>query len=250
MSDSPEVPADRDEVDPADAEWLRRRSAMAPLVFGVMGLALSPILLGLILGPLGMRAGIDLWRSGVRRGSVAVGIAASFLAVVVNVVAALLWGATLSTVLLGRDAMRVTEGWRGKAVEPAEAPFVPSDGVERVVVLVGTAGNKPCDEALANLRSALAARSECRLVLVDLQVEGPAFGESSDTQAPAMPVRRGVEGLPQPLSGVSAVPTMIVIDRSGRIETALVGVRPLAEIDRILEGAAALDAAPAPSKAP
>jgi hypothetical protein len=111
-------------LDPIDQEWLRRRSAAGPLAFGVIGLVTSPLLLGLAFGALGMRAGVDLWRHGTRRPVVAVGIGASFAAVVTSVIGALLWGSVLTTVLLGRDAMRETERWRGRTVEAVQVRAV------------------------------------------------------------------------------------------------------------------------------
>ena len=100
MSSAPEQSTavnEEETLDPADIAWRQNRSAVAPLAFGVIGLALSPLLLGLIVGPLGMRAGIDLWRTGTRRPAVVLGVAASFLSIVVSVVAALLWGSGVST---------------------------------------------------------------------------------------------------------------------------------------------------------
>lgn len=247
-------PAPQDEPDaelhPDDAEWLRRRSAIGPLALGVIGLALSPLLLGLILGPLGMRAGIDLWRAGTRRTTVAVGIAASFCAVVLSVIAALIWGSVLSTVLLGRDAMRVTEGWRGERIEPAAVPFLPSEGTERTIVLLASGGNEPCRMALAHLAEALPSHAGCRLVLVDT---GDPPGElERDARALKLdaPVLAGLGSAPIPLSQTSAFPTIAVIDHTGRIETALVGARPVAEIEKLLSGAFALGEAPAAARRP
>ena len=243
-------PEPEDELHPDDAEWLRRRSAVGPLALGVIGLALSPILLGLILGPLGMRAGIDLWRSGTRRTTVMVGIAASFCAVVLSVIAALIWGSVLSTVLLGRDAMRVTEGWRGERIKPAAAPFLPPDGAERTVVVLASGGNEPSRMALAHLAEALPSHPGCRLVLVDTGDPNGLLEQDARALNLVAPVLAGLEAAPLPLSQTSASPTIAVIDREGRIETALVGARPVAEIEKLLSGAFALGAGPLPAGRP
>jgi len=245
--DQPEPASEPDqdsELHPEDAAWQQRKSALAPLALGVIGLALSPLLLGLILGPLGMRAGIDLWRSGARRTTVMVGIAASFSAVTLSVIAALVWGSVLSTVLLGRDAIRVTEGWRGERIEPAKAPFAPSDGAERTLVIIGPGGNEPCRLALVHALEALAKHPSCRLVLVE--AGEPAGLLEQDARAAELdaPVLFSLDAAPRPLSGAIAFPTIAVIDRAGRVESAVVGARPSAEIEKMLSGAYALDAEP------
>lgn len=247
----PAIAPDPDsELHPDDAAWLQRRSAVAPLALGVIGLALSPLLIGLIMGPLGMRAGIDLWRSGARSATVMVGVAASFCAIVLSVIAALVWGSVLSTVLLGRDAMKVTEGWRGERVEPASAPFVPSDGAERTLVLIATGGNEPCRLALAHAAEALAKHPSCRLVLVDAgDSAGLLEGEARAARLDA-PVFTGLGAAPSPLSGAIAFPTTVVIDRAGRVESAVVGARPVAEIEKMLSGAYAIGDGQTPTVKP
>jgi hypothetical protein len=50
---------------------------------------------------------------------------------------------------------------------------------------------------------------------------------------------------PPPLDGVFALPTIVVIDRDRRIEAALVGSRTIEEMERLVTGAAAIDARPA-----
>jgi hypothetical protein len=49
--------------------------------------------------------------------------------------------------------------------------------------------------------------------------------------------------LPAPMNSVSAFPTMVFIDRAGRIEFALVGSRREEELDRLFSGEAARAAA-------
>ena len=237
------------ELDPIDQEWLRRRSALGPLAFGVIGLVTSPLLLGLAFGALGMRAGIDLWRQGTKRAVVVVGVSASFLAVVTSIIAALLWGSVLTTVLLGRDAMRETERWRGQTVEPVAVSAMASSGTITTVQLRASGG---------------AARTVLLFVRVDSETSQAAARAVSealarnpgvpslliDPLAPADSVLRfarasglddatviGEEStLPEPLDSVAAFPTIVVIDSEGRIEAAIVGSRSAADLDPLLQG--------------
>lgn len=194
--------------------------------------------------------GLDLWRGGTRRASVAFGIASGLVAIVLSTIAALLWGSVLSTVLLGRDAMRETESWRTREVDARplratgpegerEIALRPSQGQSRllVVALIGT--DTTSREFLAVLAEALPRHPECGIVLVDM-------GESADLLDVARragvnaPVLLSAAALPPPLDRISGIPTTVVIDQMGRIESALVGSRPPSEIERVLSGAGAL----------
>ncbi len=242
---------DPGDLDPIDQEWLRRRSAAGPLAFGVIGLVTSPLILGLAFGALGMRAGIDLWRHGTRRSIVALGIGASFAAVVLSIMGALLWGSVLTTVLLGRDAIRETERWRGRTVEPVEVATLSPDGGAATIPLRATGGAPRI--AMLFVRVDSTASSEAIRTLVDALGRHPAVPALLvDPFAPAEDVRAFARGsglaaaavgagtpLPPPLDGVAAFPTLVVIDASGRIESAIVGARTPADLDLLLGGAAA-----------
>lgn len=236
------------ELDPIDQEWLRRRSALGPLAFGVIGLVTSPLLLGLAFGALGMRAGIDLWRQGTRRAVVVVGISASFVAVVTSIIAALLWGSVLTTVLLGRDAMRETERWRGRTIEPVTVAAVsasgtdttvqlrPSGGAARTVLLFVRVDSETSQAAARALSDALARNPGVPSLLIDPLAPVDAvlrFARASGLDATVI----GQEStLPEPLDSVAAFPTIVVIDAEGHIEAAIVGSRSPADLDPLLKG--------------
>lgn len=238
-------------LDPSDRLWQRNRFAAGPLVFGIIGIVASPLLLGLALGALGMRAGIDLWRNGTRRMVVAVGIALSFFAVVTSVIAALLWGSVLATVLLGRDAMREAERWRGRTVEPRQIETLAAsgattmslavpDGAERLVLIFVSTQTAPSAEALVLLGELMPLYPSCRFLVCDPLADAAAvriFAMLGGVDAPAL---GDSTVLPPPLDAVAAFPTIVVIDRAGRIESALIGARTRAELDKIFSGAAAL----------
>lgn len=236
------------ELDPIDQEWLRRRSALGPLAFGVIGLVTSPLLLGLAFGALGMRAGIDLWRQGTRRAVVVVGISASFVAVVTSIIAALLWGSVLTTVLLGRDAMRETERWRGRTIEPVAVsavtgsgaattiPLRPSGGAARTVLLFVRVDSETSHTAAQAVADALSRNPGIPSLLIDPLAPADAvlrFARASGLDATVI----GQEStLPEPLDSVAAFPTIVVIDAEGRIEAAIVGSRSSADLDPLLKG--------------
>lgn len=252
-SDSP-APSDRDsaELDPVDRAWLERRSAVGPILLGIGAIATAPFMLGLLIGPLGLRAGIDGWRRGLRRPVVAAGIALSLAGVVGSVVSALLWGALLVTVLLGRSAMRETESWRGRTVERVEIaaveaevartfPLEPKGGDERLAILFVDAAFGPSGEALRNLLHATALEPGCTVLVIDplrpsRAVEAFVSREIGSASA-AFLIAGDPTPLPEPLDAVAGFPTLVVLDRERRIEAAVVGVRPLEEVERLVRGA-------------
>lgn len=246
---------DSTDLDPADDAWVRNRSAIAPLAFGVVGMALSPLLLGLFAGPIGVRTGMDLWRGGTRRPAVAVGIASSMLAIVLSTIAALLWGSVLSAVLLGRDAMRETESWRGREVEARsvqattrsgarEITLRPAGAQSRLLVVALLGSDTPSQQFLTVLAEALPRHPECGIILVDMG-DAAGLSELAASAGVDAPVIRSAAILPAPLDRISGIPTTVVIDPNGRIESALVGSRPASEVERLMSGAGAL-AQPAP----
>ena len=181
-----------DGLHPVDRAFLAQKFAGGPLIFGVIALASSVLILGMIPGALGLRAGIDLWQRGVRRSVVVAGIVASFAGVVASIMAALLWGALLAGVLLGRDAMRETERWRGEVVQPFvltatesisgevfQFAVPPADAmVERVAIVLAGVGEQPSAEAITTAVQVAQRHPSCRLLIVTplaSRDEGKAF---------------------------------------------------------------------------
>jgi hypothetical protein len=238
-------------LDPVDADWLRRRSAAMPLGLGVVGLLGSVLLLGLLFGPLGLRAAIDLWRSGTRRFAVIVGGGVSAAAIVASVVVAMLWGSLLASVLLGRDAMRLAERWRGREVLAASIPGRSAEGEAADLALAR--GGTPAvlvfidvliDPASDLAATALAHASEAAAAAgARLAVAAPR-ATATDLDA-WIGVEGGLGGVawrgdaatrwPEPLDAVAAFPTTVVIDGTGRIAGALVGVHPVEDLRRLIE---------------
>ena len=247
------APADLDPADlaPVDRAWLERRSSLGPILLGIGAIATAPFMLGLLIGPLGLRAGIDSWRRGQRRPVVAAGIALSLAGVVGSVASALLWGALLVTVLLGRSAMRETESWRGRTLGKTEIAVVqsevahtislePKEGDERLAILFVDAGFGPSGEALRNLLHATALHAGCTVLVIDplrptRAVEGFVRREVGSASA-AFLIAGESASLPEPLDSVAGFPTLIVLDRERRVEAAVVGVRPLEEVERLVRG--------------
>jgi|LauGreDrversion4_2_1035121.scaffolds.fasta_scaffold95908_2 hypothetical protein len=254
---------DEEDLHPADHAWRRDRFAAGALIFGFAGLLSSPLLLGLALGPLGMRSGIDLWRARVRRPVVAAGIVLSFAATVASIAAALLWGAVLTRVLLSRDVMRETEKWRGTRIAETSVAvtdalgsrtraLAPAEGSPRLVILFIEAGTSPCADAIRTLarvseRIGDDAENAPRAEFLVVEQRGSAARarEFALDHGLDVGVLSADATLPPPLDGVFALPTIVVIDRDRRIEAALVGSRTIEEMERLVTGAAAIDARPA-----
>jgi|GEM_PF-1463787 len=248
-----------DQLHPADRAFLAQKFAGGPLIFGLISIASSIIILGMIPGALGLRAGIDLWQRGVRRGMVVAGVVLSFVGVAASILCALLWGSILAGVLLGRDAMRETERWRGEVVEPFSLTAIESisgntfsleippkdERVERVVLLLAGVGETPSAEAISTAVRVAERHPQCRLLVVtplSARDDGKAFATIASASTAVAVVGRDAM-LPAPMNSVSAFPTMVFIDRAGRIEFALVGSRREEELDRLFSGEAARAAA-------
>jgi hypothetical protein len=247
------------DLHPVDRAFLAQKFAGGPLIFGVLSLLSSVIILGMLPGALGLRAGIDLWQRGVRRGVVIAGVVTSFVGVAASILCALLWGSILASVLLGRDAMRETERWRGEVLEPFSLTAIesiggnpvsfdipPTDaGVERVVLLLAGVGETPSAEAISAAVRVAERHPQCRLLVVtplSARDDGKSFATLASAST-AVAVVGSDANLPAPINSVAAFPTMVIIDRAGRIEFALVGSRREEELDRLFSGEAARAAA-------
>ena len=244
-----------DQLHPTDRAFLAQKFAGGPLIFGVIAIASSVIILGMLPGALGLRAGIDLWQRGVRRGVVVAGVVTSFVGIATSILCALLWGSILAGVLLGRDAMRETERWRGEVLEPFSLTAIESmsgetfsfeippkdDRVERVVLLLVGVGETPSAEAIATTVRVAERHPQCRLLVVTplaTRDVGKAFATIASAST-AVAVVGNDAMLPAPINSVSAFPTTVVIDGEGKIEFALVGARNEDEVARLFSGEAA-----------
>lgn len=248
---------DEDELHPDDRAWQRERFAAGALIFGSVGVVASPLLLGLALGPIGMRAGIDLWRAGIRRPVVAAGVLMSLLATAASIVAAVAWGALLMQVLLSRDVLRETEKWRGRSIAQTtvtvrdesgttERPLVPSGVERRLVLLFVESGTAPSAEAVRTLAHARERWPQVAMLVAGVSSDLIATRDFVLAQGLDVAIIDPVSPLPSPLDAVFALPTMVVVDTEGRIESAVVGSRTLDEVERLLAGADAEPIAPEP----
>jgi hypothetical protein len=208
-----------------------------------------------------MRAGIDLWKHGTRRAAVIAAIALGFAGTVASITGALLWGSILASVLLGRDAMREAERWTGLDVAAAvveirhdprgasESTIPPTRPLgslgaetERWAILFCDEGSEPCLQAAATLAECAARAGNVEAIAVAAEPSTTLLSERlRDAQ---ISLRVGTLRAVAPLDAVAAFPTLVVVDRAGRIEKALVGAHPAADIDALLGGAAGIPQAP------
>ena len=247
-----------DSLDPIDRAFLAQRFAAGPLILGLISIVTSLVLIGLLFGALGVRAGVDLWRAGSRSGVVIAGLITSVIGVVVSIAWTIMWGAILASVLLGRDAIREAQKWRGLDVIAVSAPALDErgattvqfsalpSGIERTALLFISVGGEPCIDALRGAALVVATMPSCQLVIVDANapVEAVrAFAARYGSNAAAI----GSEfAFPPPLARVAAFPTLVIVDAHGRIESAIVGTHPNEDITKIMRGDAALPQAQKP----
>lgn len=241
-------PESNDDSDGIDQAWLQRRTAAAPLIFGVVAIVTSVLMLGMLFGALGMRAGIDLWRAGNRRWSVILGVALSFVGVVVSVMCAVLWGSVLASVLLSRDVLRETERWRGQRIAAVECSMLSADGVrvsslhpappmDRLVIVFVSSGINACGQALQDLAAVAPDHPTCSVLLVDRDNSAATTRAFALLHGADFPVLASETLLPEPLDSVAALPTLVVLNREGVVECAVVGAHPRSELHTILSGA-------------
>jgi hypothetical protein len=155
--------------------------------------------------------------------------------------------------------MRETERWRDEVLEPFSLTAIESisgdtfsfeippkdDRVERVVLLLAGVGETPSAEAISTAVRVAERHPQCRLLVVTplaARDDGKAFATIASASTAVAVVGRDAM-LPAPMNSVSAFPTMVFIDRTGRIEFALVGSRREEELDRLFSGEAARAAA-------
>lgn len=263
-------------LDPVDVAWLQRRPSSGALILGVLSLLTAPLLLGLIFAPLGLRAALDSRRRGIGGPVVAGGLVLSGAGLLASISAALLWGALLSGVLLGRDAILATEGLRGQSVQPIAVqaktrggsrplllaprtgeeqpldpdrprqPFAPRGEAPapRIMVLVVRLGTEPSASALVELATASQRHPEVPIIFVDQERSADEIETAARSAGAAIADRDWFLGadaaLPPPLDAIAATPTFIVVAADGRIERALVGVYPASELEKLLRGDARL----------
>lgn len=256
----PPTEADGGALHPEDAAWMARRSASAPMVLGLLSVALSPILLGLFFGPLSLRAGIDLYRRGTRGAATVVAIGTGLVGVILSITMALVWGSILASVLLGRDAMRAAEGWRGQQVRTSmfdalvagDARAIdlakPVDGAARHAVLVIGVGFEPCALAIRGISEVADRYPDVPVVIVDREASTEdvrAFARQHGTASVERFFFIGrASALPAPLDQAAALPTLVVIGGNSAVEHAIVGAHPAVDIEKLIRGDAALPAEP------
>jgi hypothetical protein len=238
-----------DELDPADRAWIAHRSSGGRLaaLLGASGLLLSPIAVGAVFAALGLHVGLSRWRQGLRGAWVSLGIGLSGLALASSLLAALLWGAQLFGILMGRSAMQEAQKWRGAPLPALELPALleggpakvslhPAAPVARHALVFIDAEIDFSRDALASVLEAAAGHPDCRVTIVDLRVEASRIRERLGDFPGVASVGRDAK-LPPPLDSVAAIPTLVVVGLDGRIEVALVGIRPREELEKVLRGA-------------
>ncbi|MSR40636.1 MAG: hypothetical protein EXS10_01865 [Phycisphaerales bacterium] len=227
------------------------RASNLPLLCGALGLAsllLSPFIIGLLPGALGLRTSIDARRIGFRGILISGGMTLSVIGLTLSIVAALVWGGMLATILMSREAERDAVIWRGREIKPFTlqldsessfdfAAFREQHPTHRLVLLFWSSAFDPCKEGVAHAIEAADGIDEVTLLGIapeDTLASGHAF---LGADAANIPTAYGTQRLPPPLETAGVRPTIVVVHPDGHIELVLLGVRGTAELKRAFVGA-------------
>ena len=246
QSSSPEAILAKDEEPTQQPKQTANLPAMCAIL-GVASILLSPIVLGVLPGALGLRTAIDARRMGFRHAYIPLGLALSAIGLTLSIVAAIMWGGTLATILLSREVEREAVVWRGRDVAEFSvtlqddsrfnfAQFRTTHPSHRVVLLVWSSAFDPCRESVANAMHAAAGVTDVVVVGIapeDTRETGEAF---LGADAQGCLTAYGAQPLPPPLNTTGARPTLIVIGTDGKIECVLLGVRGVEELKRTFKG--------------
>lgn len=227
-----------------------RRVTNLPFLVGILGLlacALSPIVIGLLPGALGVRTAIDARRIGFRGWVLYSGLSLSAIGLAASVLSAILWGGSLATILLSRDVEREAVVWRGREIanfslqvddhEVFEyAQFRREHPDHRLALHFWSSEFAPCQASVAN--AAEAARGVDSLTLIGIAPEDSPESARAflGTDAIGMRTAFGAQRLPSPLDTAGARPTTVIIHPCGKIELVLLGVRNREELRRAYLG--------------
>lgn len=248
MTDAP-TDLDPATLDPADRAWLERRATVGSCVLGVVSIITSPFALGLLFGALALRGSIDMRRRGIRGALPVAGIVLGFVGTSASIAFAIVWGSLLVGVLLGRDAIRQTEQWRGRTLEATAIELrdggtrgLGADGAvcDRTALIFVDAASPVAADALASAAAAALLHERCCVVVIDLSGDPDAAARALAASGATLPVAVATQRLPAPLDAVAATPTTVVIDSARRIEAAVVGVRPREDLEKLFRGDAAI----------
>ncbi|MFZ9915593.1 MAG: TlpA family protein disulfide reductase, partial [Phycisphaerales bacterium] len=115
---------------------------------------------------------------------------------------------------------------------------------ERTALLFVDASSPVAPEALASTAAAALLHERCCVVVIDLSANPDAAARALAETGASLPIAVAAQRLPAPLDAIAATPTTVVIDSAGRIEAALVGVRPQQDLEKLFRGDAAITSEP------
>lgn len=229
--------AEQDDRDP--------RLARVGLIAGLVSLPLAPLVVGLLPAAIALHASLShlRFRQGHRMlaGS---GAALGFAGALLSTASALVWGALLLGVLLSRSAVRQARGWENLPI--GEFRFTTIDGTtiapddlrgDVALIDVFSVASPHCRVSLTALRD-FARRDPSVRILSWAPDDGAAEVDAflapiGTTHAIAI----GGQRVDEPLSLVSAKPTLFVIDAKGVVRHVLLGTYDVAGLERLVEAA-------------
>ncbi len=217
-------------------------------ILGVCACVLSPIVLGLLPGALGVRTSIDAYRIGYRGWLLRCGMLLSSLGLACSLIAMIIWGGTLGTILLSREVERDAVVWRGRELADFSlqlsngaafdfSEFRAQDASKRLVLHFWSSAFEPCRAGVHNV--ILASEESPNIQLIGV---APEDAEASARQflgpdASRMLSAFGAQRMPAPLDQAGVRPTTAIINADGKIELVLLGVRSVEELRTAFVGA-------------
>lgn len=217
--------------------------ALAALVLGVVGLALSLVIVGALVGVVGLVLGIvHLRRSREARRMAWSGFWLSAMSLVASVVFFFVYAVGLRHMAGTMGGPRRTmsqaslESWKGKACPDFTVTTLDGTPIRmselagrRVVINLWATWCGPCVQEIPHFIALSGEVSTNELMILGLSSEDrtvlKAFASQRGIFYPVASLT-GVE-LPAPFHGIGAVPTTFFIDRDGRIEEVVMGYQDL-----------------------
>jgi len=208
-----------------------RRLARAALLGGALGILLAPILVGLVPATIGLQAGLaNLRRRGEGRVTALVGIGLSAIGGVASILAALVLGAILITMLLSRSAARQAAEWEGRripgfTVELADGGRLGPDELRGKTILLDffSPYAPPCPRNIALIEEFVRGRSDAIAIGVAPELAPAEALRFARTHGATYPIAATNDGWPDPLATVAPRPALIVLAPSGVITKVALG---------------------------